>query len=98
MWLKLPGPHMHPMSEEGGGLFVLPSCQGSEYMPGIYRARFSDGSPECLIRFAHREHAAESLSNMFLVWARNPGARYLIPKGNTWILDPAIKERPKEVA
>lgn len=93
MWLKLPGPHFHPMTEEGGGLFVLPRCQGSEYMPGIYIPG-PEEKPQMLLGFSHPEHAAESLNNLFLVWARHPNVKYLTPKGNTWVL-PDLKEKPK---
>lgn len=95
MWLKLPGPHFHPVSEGTGQLFVMPQVRGSEWTPGIYYVN-REGEAERLLSFACSEHAAESLNNLFIVWARNKAALYLVPSGNTWILDPALKEKPKE--
>lgn len=105
------GPHFWPLSESGGNLFVgggfdsppgiysgnLPSmpeyqpCEHCGGMNGLAQIR-----PTLLLRFGSTEHAAESLNNLFLVWSKSRNALYLIPSGNTWILDPALKEKPKE--
>lgn len=96
MWLKLPGPHFHPLTEQPGGqVYVLPQCRGSEWMPGIYYTD-ATGEPRKLLSFTCPEHAAESLSNLFIMWAHCKNALYLVPNGVYWILDPALKEKPKE--
>lgn len=97
VWLKLPGPHFHPLTENEGGLFVLPRCEGRSYEPGIYRPGLGpDDEPQMLIRFANSQHAAESLNNLFLVWARHPDIKYLTPSGNTWIPPDLNKPKAKE--
>lgn len=114
MWLKLPspsGPHMWPLSESGGNLFV---GGGFDSPPGIYSGNLpgmpeyqpcdqcgqmterSYFKPTLLLRFGSTEHAAESLSNLFIMWAHCKNALYLVPQGVYWVLDPALKEKPME--
>lgn len=114
MWLKLPspsGPHMWPLSESGGNLFV---GGGYDTPPGIYSGNMpnlpeyqpcehcggmnglAQIRPTLLLRFGSTEHAAESLSNLFKSWAGHRQALYLIPVGNDWLTELEIEKRKEK--
>lgn len=75
MWLKLPGDHFLD-TEDCGQMY--PGRDESGYAAILF------GSGATLLRFGTIEEAAQSLRNLFLIWARNRTALYLIPTGLTW--------------
>lgn len=77
MWLKLPGDHFID-TEDCGQLY--PGRDEAGYGAILF------ASGVTLLRFHSVEAAAESLVNLFMVWARNRTALFLIPEGNTWVL------------
>lgn len=105
------GPHFWPLSDQGSNLFVtggsdrpigiyagaLPNLPRYEPCARCGELNYSPATddPVLLMRFHRTEHAVESLSNLFKVWARNRNALYLTPQGNMWVL-PDLKEKPKE--